>query len=85
VLHIDGERAPTRYALDANAFVLARYAAICQQAGIMPIVEPEVLRNGNQSIGTSAAMTRDAEGPIRGRVAEYRSKSRRLAGCNPEA
>jgi fructose-bisphosphate aldolase, class I len=58
VVRIEGERLPTRYALEANAFVLARYASICQQAGIMPIVEPEVLRDGNHDIGRSAQVTR---------------------------
>jgi fructose-bisphosphate aldolase class I len=37
---------PTRYAIDANAEGLARYAALCQEAGIVPIVEPEVLMDG---------------------------------------
>ncbi len=37
---------PTRLGIDANAEVLARYAAICQEHGIVPIVEPEVLIDG---------------------------------------
>ncbi|HEY0749252.1 MAG TPA: class I fructose-bisphosphate aldolase [Steroidobacteraceae bacterium] len=37
---------PTRYAIDANAEALARYAALAQEAGIVPIVEPEVLMDG---------------------------------------
>jgi len=37
---------PTRYAINANAEGLARYAALCQEAGIVPIVEPEVLMDG---------------------------------------
>ena len=37
---------PSRYAIDANAEGLARYAALCQEAGIVPIVEPEVLMDG---------------------------------------
>jgi fructose-bisphosphate aldolase class I len=41
---------PTRFCIDANAFVLARYAALCQQAGIVPIVEPEVLMDGDHNI-----------------------------------
>ncbi len=38
--------APTRAAVVANAHALARYAALCQEAGIVPIVEPEVLADG---------------------------------------
>ena len=41
---------PSRLGIDANAEVLARYAAICQSIGIVPIVEPEVLIDGDHSI-----------------------------------
>jgi fructose-bisphosphate aldolase class I len=41
-----GSGIPSRYAIDANAEGLARYAALCQEAGIAPIVEPEVLMDG---------------------------------------
>jgi fructose-bisphosphate aldolase, class I len=41
-----GTGIPSRYAIDANAEGLARYAALCQEAGIVPIVEPEVLMDG---------------------------------------
>jgi len=41
-----GSGIPTAYAIDANAAALARYAALCQEAGIVPIVEPEVLMDG---------------------------------------
>lgn len=41
---------PSRLAIEANAESLARYAAICQEAGIVPIVEPEVLMDGDHSI-----------------------------------
>jgi len=41
---------PTPLGIEANAEVLARYAAICQQEGIVPIVEPEVLIDGHHSI-----------------------------------
>ena len=39
-------RAPTANGIKANAHVLARYAALCQEAGIVPVVEPEVLADG---------------------------------------
>ena len=49
-----GENTPTQENIDANAFILARYARICQDAGIVPIVEPEVLYDGTHSIEESA-------------------------------
>lgn len=45
---------PSRAATEANAEMLARYAALCQSIGIVPIVEPEVLIEGNHSIERSA-------------------------------
>lgn len=45
-----GSGIPTAYAIDANAEALARYAALCQEAGIVPIVEPEVLMDGGHTI-----------------------------------
>jgi fructose-bisphosphate aldolase class I len=44
-----GEGIPTQACLQANAHALARYSAICQEASIVPIVEPEVLLDGNHS------------------------------------
>ncbi len=41
---------PTDFAIEANAHALARYAALCQEGGIVPIVEPEVLMDGDHSI-----------------------------------
>ncbi|MDP2151764.1 class I fructose-bisphosphate aldolase [Parvibaculum sp.] len=41
---------PTRTCLEANAEALARYAALCQQAKIVPIVEPEVLMDGGHDV-----------------------------------
>jgi fructose-bisphosphate aldolase, class I len=41
---------PTQFGIDANSHALARYAALCQEAGIVPIVEPEVLMDGGHSI-----------------------------------
>ena len=41
---------PTQFAIDSNAHALARYAALCQEANIVPIVEPEVLMDGGHSI-----------------------------------
>lgn len=44
------DRNPTRLGVEANAEVLARYATICQEQGIVPIVEPEVLIDGDHTI-----------------------------------
>jgi fructose-bisphosphate aldolase class I len=41
---------PSRFAIKANAHALARYAALCQEAGIVPIVEPEVLMDGDHTL-----------------------------------
>jgi fructose-bisphosphate aldolase class I len=41
---------PSEGCIDANAHALARYAAICQQAGLVPIVEPEVLMDGSHDL-----------------------------------
>jgi fructose-bisphosphate aldolase class I len=45
-----GETIPTSYCLEANAHALARYAALSQEAGLVPIVEPEVLMDGAHTI-----------------------------------
>ncbi len=49
VIHI-GDETPTDYAIDVNAHALARYAALSQEAGLVPIVEPEVLMDGSHTI-----------------------------------
>jgi fructose-bisphosphate aldolase, class I len=49
VIHI-GPNIPTRTCLEANAQALARFAALSQEAGLVPIVEPEVLMDGDHSI-----------------------------------
>jgi fructose-bisphosphate aldolase class I len=48
---------PTRMAIQANAHALARYAAICQEQGVVPIVEPEVLIDGDHSLARCAEVT----------------------------
>lgn len=45
-----GSGIPSAYAIDANAEALARYAALAQEASIVPIVEPEVLMDGNHPL-----------------------------------
>jgi fructose-bisphosphate aldolase, class I len=50
VIDIAGDTVPSQYCLDVNAHALARYAALCQDEDIVPIVEPEVLMDGDHSI-----------------------------------
>jgi fructose-bisphosphate aldolase class I len=54
-----GDNIPTRGCIDANAHALARYAALCQEAGIVPIVEPEVLMDGNHTIDRCREITQE--------------------------
>ena len=51
------ETLPSRLAIEANAQALARYAAVCQEQGVVPIVEPEVLIDGNHSRARCAEVT----------------------------
>ncbi len=52
-----GPGIPSEYCLWTNAHALARYAALAQEAGLVPIVEPEVLMDGDQSIARSFDVT----------------------------
>jgi fructose-bisphosphate aldolase class I len=45
-----GDGIPSWGSIDANAHALARYAALCQEAGLVPVVEPEVLMDGEHSL-----------------------------------
>lgn len=59
VFSIDGAGTPSKECIDANAHSLARYAATCQAAGLVPIVEPEILIEGEHSGATCAGVTVD--------------------------
>jgi fructose-bisphosphate aldolase, class I len=48
---------PSEYCVWTNAHALARYAALCQEVGLVPIVEPEVLQDGTHSLEQSAKAT----------------------------
>jgi len=48
---------PTRACIEANAQALARYAALCQEAGLVPVVEPEVLMAGEHTLAQCAEVT----------------------------
>ncbi|MGI8829452.1 MAG: class I fructose-bisphosphate aldolase [Candidatus Limnocylindria bacterium] len=52
-----GQGTPSEYAIAVNAHALARFAALSQEAGLVPIVEPEVLMDGDHPIEASAAAT----------------------------
>jgi fructose-bisphosphate aldolase, class I len=58
VIHI-GTGIPTPQAIASNAHALARYAAICQEQALVPIVEPEVLMDGDHTLATSARVTEE--------------------------
>ena len=52
-----GQDIPTDACIDANAHALARYAGLCQEAGIVPMVEPEVLMDADNDIDTCYGIT----------------------------
>ena len=51
------DAAPSSACIEANVHALARYAALCQEANIVPIVEPEVLMDGKHTIEESYEVT----------------------------
>ncbi len=54
-----GEGIPTRGCIEANAHALARYAGLCQEAGLVPIVEPEVLMEGDHTLAQCFEVTEE--------------------------
>jgi fructose-bisphosphate aldolase class I len=54
-----GEGIPSRGCIEANAQALARYAALCQEVGLVPIVEPEVLMDGGHDLERCREVTED--------------------------
>ena len=56
-----GDNIPTQACYEANAHALARYASLCQETGIVPIVEPEVLMDGDHSIDDCFQVTLQAQ------------------------
>ena len=53
-----GDELPTSAAISANAHSLARYAALCQELGLVPVVEPEVLMSGSHTIERCQSVTK---------------------------
>ena len=58
VIAID-DRLPSRGCIAGNAHALARYAALCQEAGLVPIVEPEVTMDGTHTLERCASVTEE--------------------------
>jgi fructose-bisphosphate aldolase class I len=54
-----GDGIPSRGCIEANAQALARYAALCQEAGLVPIVEPEVLMDGGHTLERCCQVTEE--------------------------
>ena len=56
-----GPGIPSRAAIEANAQALARYAALCQEAGLVPVVEPEVLMEGDHTLERCGEVTEEVQ------------------------
>jgi fructose-bisphosphate aldolase class I len=54
-----GEGIPSRGCIEANAQALARFVALCQEAGLVPVVEPEVLMEGEHTLEKCGAVTEE--------------------------
>jgi fructose-bisphosphate aldolase class I len=54
-----GEGIPSRASVEGNAHALARYAALCQEAGLVPVVEPEVLMDGEHTLERCCQVTEE--------------------------
>jgi fructose-bisphosphate aldolase class I len=96
-----GDGIPSRGCIEANAQALARYAALCQEAGLVPVVEPEVLMDGEHTLErccevteevlrtvfnhVSPAIRTDLSVSALGRPAFGRSAHRAAAGDGPSA
>jgi fructose-bisphosphate aldolase, class I len=59
VIDIAGDDIPSGYCINVNAHALARYASLCQDEGLVPIVEPEVLMDGDHTIERCDQVTRE--------------------------
>ncbi len=73
VIDIDeAQGIPSRFGIEANAHALARYAALCQEADIVPIIEPEVLMDGAHSIEVCQAVTEEVLVEVYRQLAAHR-------------
>jgi fructose-bisphosphate aldolase class I len=67
-----GDGLPSRYCVHVNAHALARYAALCQEASIVPIVEPEILMDGDHTIDRAEEVTGMVLSTVFGELREQR-------------
>jgi fructose-bisphosphate aldolase class I len=67
-----GDGRPSACAIAVNAHALGRYAALCQEAGIVPIVEPEVLMDGTHPVHRSQEVTRGVVRAVFGELLDQR-------------
>jgi fructose-bisphosphate aldolase class I len=67
-----GERLPSRGCIEANAHALARYAALAQESGLVPVVEPEVLMSGFHTMETCRAVTEEVLHAVFGELHKQR-------------
>ena len=67
-----GNGIPSKACIHANAHALARYAALCQEAGIVPIVEPEVLIDGDHTIDRCYEVTSETLRTVFAKLEEHR-------------
>jgi fructose-bisphosphate aldolase class I len=72
-----GDGTPSQGCIEANAHALARYAALCQEAGLVPVVEPEVLMEGDHTLDVCAEVT---ERVLRAVFSELYSQRVKLEG-----
>jgi fructose-bisphosphate aldolase, class I len=69
---IIGDGTPTGFAIHANAHAMARYAALCQEADIVPIVEPEILMDGDHDIAACEEATGRTLAELYDQMAQHR-------------
>ena len=67
-----GQGRPTTTCIECNAHALARYAALSQEAGLVPVVEPEVLMDGTHSLERCAEVTATTLRAVYGQLASHR-------------
>ena len=67
-----GDGIPTRGCIDANAEALARFAALSQEVGLVPIVEPEVLMDGDHTIERCFEVTAETQASVFAALRRYR-------------
>jgi fructose-bisphosphate aldolase class I len=71
---IIGDGTPTDFAIQANAHAMARYAALCQEADVVPIVEPEILMDGDHDIAACEAATGHTLAELYEQMAAHRTE-----------